>query len=349
MHPVGTNSSQVEVAGPNQNPSSGITVLPQELLERIFKSLPPKNQSFMAQTCKKFHEISKLTFIELKQQVLPFLKRILGTKLPEDIKQRLDNSNNFAEFSSVINDRIWPIECDMAEEFKPFRLLLPQAINTSTQLKDLSPIELLHEILEVSPIFFISDDFYSRIPQETVDRLVDMLIEKHGLEDTLKFLKRINPPLNLIAGPLKHSRKLLQYAHQKNAEWISIASDRLKDDRNFILKMIKEWTPLRFTSPNKCCAFRYASDRLKNDKDVVLAAVSKDGHSLEFASDRQKGDRDVLLAALLSDLRLDNMTELVPQALRNDPVIKKLLILQYTIEGINEFKALQKSHGRKLT
>lgn len=303
----------------------------------------------MAQTCNKFHEISKTTFIEQKQQVLPFLKRILGTKFTEDIKQRLDNSKNFAEFSSVVNDRIWPIECDMSEEFKPFRLLLPQAINTSTQLKDLSPIELLHEILEVSPIFYISDDFYSRIPQETVDRLVDMLIEQHGLKNTLKLLERINPPRNLIAGPLKHSRKLLQHAHQKDAEYISIASDRLKDDRNFILKMIKEWTPRPFTSPNKCCAFRYASDRLKNDKDVVLAAVSKDGHSLAFASDKQKGDKDVVLAALLSDLRLINMTELVPQALRNDPLIKKLLILQYTSEGKAEFRALQQTLGQKLT
>ena len=79
MNPVkGTNSSQLEVAGPNQNPSSGITVLPQELLERIFKSLPSKNQRLMGGTCRTIRSISQETFEEQKKQVLSFLKTILG-------------------------------------------------------------------------------------------------------------------------------------------------------------------------------------------------------------------------------------------------------------------------------
>lgn len=332
MNPVQeTNSSPVETTQQKQNPSSGITDLPDDLLVRIFKSLPPKILSHIEKTCKTFHEISKTTFSEQKNQVQSFLKRILCTKLPQDTEQGLVNSKNFAEFSSVINDRICPIS--------------PQAINAYTQLKDLLAIELLHELLSVSPIFYLSHDFCSKIPQETVDRLEDMLIEKHGLEGTfLMFEKEAN------FGLFPHSRKLLQYAHKKNFKHINSASDRLRDDKGFILQMIEDWTENPKYWPQVLHAFNCASVRLKNDRDVVLAAVKKNpnifidvskslqgdkdialaavqshGLFLEYASVSLQGDRDVVLAALQCRLRVTDMTSHVSPALRNDPKIAPLL------------------------
>jgi hypothetical protein len=294
MNPVqGTNPSKLEA--PEQNPSKGIRVLPQDLLESIFKRLTPKNQSRMARTCTTFREISKTTFPEQKLQVQSFLKRILDSAVSEEINQRIVNSKNFIELGMVIKTHTLPIESGV-DSLGRFRLLLQQAICERTQLEDLSTIELLHDLLEVSPILYLPTDFYSKTPQETVDRLADMLIEKHGLHDTYKILKK-TPGLGLMP----HSRKIIQYAHIRQPLYIGSASAKLKDDKEFMLQMINEWTPSAQVSINICWAFRHASDRLKDDKDVVLAAVQKHWGSLERATERLRDDKDVVLAAVQND------------------------------------------------
>jgi hypothetical protein len=278
MNPVqGTNSSKLEA--PEQNPSEGITVLPHELFDKIFKNLPLKNQRLMGGTCKTFREIYKTTFSEQKEQVVSFLKRILGTKFTPGIEKLIVDSKDFKAIGKVIEDRIWTIKCDVVELST---LLLPQAIYTHTQLEDLSTIELLHDLLEVSPILYLPSDFYSKIPQGTVDRLADMLIEKHGLHHTYKMLKK-TPGLGLMP----HSREIIQYANKKNDQYIYRASDRLKNNKDFVLDAVRHG-----------CTLDFAPARLKDDKDVVLAAVKKDSDNLEFASDRLKDDQDVVLAAV---------------------------------------------------
>ena len=39
---------------------------------------------------------------------------------------------------------------------------------------------------------------------------------------------------------------------------------------------------------------KFASERLKDDRDFVLEAVKKNGYALEFASERLKDDRDII-------------------------------------------------------
>ena len=69
---------------------------------------------------------------------------------------------------------------------------------------------------------------------------------------------------------------------------LEFASDRLKDDKDVLLKSVSQagWT------------FCYASDRLKNDKDVLLAASKVDGQALYFASKALRDDKDVVLTAV---------------------------------------------------
>jgi hypothetical protein len=360
MNPVqGTNSSQLEATQQNQNPSLGITVLPQELLEKIFTGLSRKNLSLMALTCKTFHIISKTAFLEKKQQVQSFLKRSWGTEFTQDIEERSVNSKDFEEFKKVINRFYSSIyfKYFLATDF------FWQKKYAHTQLEDLSTIELLHEILDpspVTPIMLLPGDFCSKLPLETVDTLVDMLIEKRtldGISQRFDLLTDFN-------GIFPHSRKLLQHACRSNHylpschRYMERASDRLKNDKEFVLKLIEEWKADIQIQAQFC--LRYASDRLKNDKDVVLAAVKKDGFFLEFASDRLKGDKEVVLAALQTNLhyltrdpkplffmgesqskahvdlhrafiamKRDYMRSLVPQALQDDPDISKLLNIMY--------------------
>jgi hypothetical protein len=42
----------------------------------------------------------------------------------------------------------------------------------------------------------------------------------------------------------------------------------------------------------------FASDRIKDDKDIVLEIVKQDGYALEFASVRLKDDQDIVLEAV---------------------------------------------------
>ena len=351
MNPVkGTNSSQLEVAGPNQNPSSGITVLPQELLERIFKSLPPKNQRLMGGTCRTIRSISQETFEEQKKQVLSFLKRSWVTNFTPGIEQLftpgieklLVDSKNFKDFSKAINSFYYSIYVYYCEEKARFW----KEKYEHTQLEDLSTIELLIEILRPlphNPIMLLSDDFCSKLPLETVDRLVDKLFENVPLDKLEKHLWH-----GFECSLHRHSRKLLELGEKQfslgpqSQRFMLFASARLKDDKEFILKLIEEWKSELRPEPQIC--LRYASDRLKNDKDVVLAAVRKDGFCLEYASDRLKNDKEVVLAALQTNLCLfhfpsqsdwseyrnfafkrDYMTGRVPLALWRDPDIINLV------------------------
>jgi hypothetical protein len=315
MNPVqGTNLSQLEAPQQQQNSSSGITVLPHELFDKIFKNLPLKNQRLMGGTCKTFRSISQEAFLEQKEQVVSFLKRILGTKFTPDIEKLLVASKNFKEFSNVLR---------FSEEGGRFHPLLIKAINELPALDDLSTIEFLDDALhEDSPLFDLSYDSCSKIPQETVDKLVSMLIKKHGIKRTLFLMgvRQSNPGTSLF----RHSRELLLNAHSTlSPHLIKCATDRLKDDKQFMLAIIKQCVPSTKTlDTNVYWALEIASERLKEDQDVVLAAVEKDGHTLALASEKLHSNKNIVLAALKSRIRPDDLTPFIPPALRDDPEIR---------------------------
>jgi hypothetical protein len=149
-----------------------------------------------------------------------------------------------------------------------------------------------------------------------------MLIKKHDLDKTYLLFKKTFG-LGLNSGIFPHSRKLLQYAHEKkSAQDIQYASNRLKDNKEFMLTIIKQCVPSEKTlNTNVYWALEAASGRLKDDIDVVLAAVTKDAHALSLASQRLQSNKDVLLAALKSRIRPFDMTSFIPSALKDDPDI----------------------------
>jgi hypothetical protein len=137
----------VETAQQQQNPSLGITVLPQELLERIFKSLPPKNQRLMGGTCRTIRSISQETFEEQKKQVLSFLKRSWETEFTPDMEKLLVDSKNFKQFSEAINSFFTSI----FHMHGKANLHFWKTKYEHAKLEDPSTIELLFEILSSSP------------------------------------------------------------------------------------------------------------------------------------------------------------------------------------------------------
>jgi hypothetical protein len=69
-------------------------------------------------------------------------------------------------------------------------------------------------------------------------------------------------------------------AVNQNGWSLDYASDRLKDNEEFVLVAVNQ----------KGRYLAYVSDRLKDDKAVVLASVSKNGYALRHASDRLRRD-----------------------------------------------------------
>ncbi|NDE63255.1 MAG: hypothetical protein EB053_02745 [Chlamydiae bacterium] len=305
MNPVErTNLSQLEAPQQKQSPSSGITVLSPELLDKIIKSLPEENQRLMGGTCKTFHEI---IFSAQKEQVLSFLKRSWGGIFTKDLELLSGNSKNLKEFKAHIKDfyqSVLPMdsEADLCcQEHSRFCL----EKYAHTQLEDLSTIILIDKILDsntlLTPIMFLPGHFYEELPLKTVDRLVDMLIEKYTLPGIWEQRGWI-PNFECI---FPHSRKLLWWAHQLRRGDIRRASERLKDDKEFICHAIlaEDWRQMTEGGLAQSLAYRLCSDRLKDDKDVVLAAIRKEDRlARRLCSDRLKDDTDLALAAIRNDV-----------------------------------------------
>ncbi len=105
---------------------------------------------------------------------------------------------------------------------------------------------------------------------------------------------------------------------RKNAEVIEYAPDAIKNDRDFMLTVVRKnpgvfryaldvprndrETVMTAVQQDGSLLY-YASKELKNDRDIVLAAVQKDGGALSYASKDLKGDRDIVFAAVQRDGR----------------------------------------------
>jgi CxxC motif-containing protein len=76
--------------------------------------------------------------------------------------------------------------------------------------------------------------------------------------------------------------------------FFGLLSNRLKNDRNFIVNLITNLYGAEFV-------LKYVSEQFKNDKELVLIAVKERGRVLEYASDELKNDKEIVIEALKND------------------------------------------------
>ncbi len=296
-HVCGINpTGSVRSAQKHNEKKAGITDLPDELIANITLKLPPKDQSKMACTCKTYRQISKTSFQEQKTKLKNFLERILGSELDlSSLVKDLVESEHFSLLKGIIN--------------RISRPHLHSALANHTLPGDLSSIELLHELLESpSPILHLSKEFCSKLPQETIHKLADLLLQKENLQ-------RLFSPSRLPFGLFSTSRKLTIEAVKKYGENLQFASDLLKNDKQLVLTAVMKYG----------WALEYASESLKNDPDIVFAAVRQDPLALFYASPQLKNDRKIVLAAIDKDPlvlkfapQLQNDQEIVLAAINKD-------------------------------
>jgi hypothetical protein len=96
------------------------------------------------------------------------------------------------------------------------------------------------------------------------------------------FSRYNSPTLGQIRSPY------LKRLYSKQLCSIKAASDRLKDDGDFVLTVIQKDPP----------QLQHVSKRLQDDKALVLEAVKMWGVLLQFGSARLQDDLDVVLAAV---------------------------------------------------
>jgi hypothetical protein len=79
-----------------------------------------------------------------------------------------------------------------------------------------------------------------------------------------------------------------RYCKQYTTSIYSVASDRLKNDRETVLK----------ATQYDRNAFKYANDLLKNDKNIVFQAIKNHIDIFRYASDKIKNDREFVIKAI---------------------------------------------------
>ena len=114
------------------------------------------------------------------------------------------------------------------------------------------------------------------------DADVGMLIVKCS-PDSFKFLsERLRDNEEILSTAILYERYHLVPEIGKS---FMFASDRLKNDKEFVLKYNRE---------HKISLLRYASDQIKDDAEVVLDITKRDGSELGFASERIRNDKEIV-------------------------------------------------------
>lgn len=94
-------------------------------------------------------------------------------------------------------------------------------------------------------------------------------------------------------------------------------SERLKDDRGFVLKTLE----LENSGKN----LKYISEKLKNDREIVEKALKHKGMVLSYASNRLRNDIKIVQIAI--DANFHNLSGVSKKLLLNPVVIEKALTL----------------------
>ena len=142
--------------------------------------------------------------------------------------------------------------------------------------------------------------------------------EKRYIENFIDFFTPKSYVLNKIKNndydmeklpiKFKSDKDIFMEAIKYDVDNLKYASDKLKDDKEFILNSLKnneafiqsggeefDGEPIDY---HHVVILNNVSDRLKNDKDVIMEAVKSDCENIKFISENLKNDKDFMLEIL---------------------------------------------------
>lgn len=103
---------------------------------------------------------------------------------------------------------------------------------------------------------------------------------------------------------MRDDEEIVLAAVSQNGGVLQYASERLKSEKDFVMKAVCHSTKGTSDSEDPTrLVFAYISEDFKTDREVVLAAVRRTGMALKFAPKDFQNDREIVLAAVSEDGR----------------------------------------------
>ena len=112
----------------------------------------------------------------------------------------------------------------------------------------------------------------------------------------LEILPKINGHISEMSLRLRDDEDIVEKSFSINPIFVEFISDRLKDDKMFILKCLhtmKE-NDMSYAKPANF-AYEHLSDNLKDDEEILSFLLNYSTYFLHYASDRLKGKKEMLL------------------------------------------------------
>ena len=143
------------------------------------------------------------------------------------------------------------------------------------------------EILKFSETPWISETIKYSNDNIRADRDIILIAVKKG-----------GSSLEYASSELKNDKEIVFEAVNEAPSAIAYASSEILDDAVFLNKII-EIPETDFKCPY-WHVLENASDRLKNDRDFVLSIIKKDGVTIKLVNDIFKGDEEIIIESLLN-------------------------------------------------
>lgn len=325
------------------------------------------------------NNLRKLTRIGIKtenneeltvQELNEFYTTKYGFGYPQDPKfnKILGNRNPIEDYKRITDDKV-KINM-MLGNYIPENYIDDKNLMIKALLKSLSLYKYANEELRKDKDIFdlaVSDSLYRynlQFADESIKKNKSRMLELLTLD--AEFLEYCDPTIkddevcvftalnckkfSLTAFKhaslrIRNDKKLVEAAGKIHPFYLKFMSNELKQDREFILKMIKDVSPevIGYITPNfeddnelisesvkrSGRTIEYASDRLKDDNEIAVYAVSNDGSSFIHLSDRLQNNKELFKIALdnISFYRNNVLFKVNKEFYKDSEIFKKAVIV----------------------
>lgn len=129
-------------------------------------------------------------------------------------------------------------------------------------------------------------------------------------KDVIKTMIDIYPEyISVASDDLKQDLEIVLYALKKDGYVLNSLSDNIRDNFDIVKCAVK----------SNGLALQFASERLRDNLDIVLIAL-KEYDTYKYVSDRLKRNKEVIIKALESG---DNISDEIPEDIKNNIELMK--------------------------
>jgi len=215
----------------------------------------------------------------------------------------LNNDSFFEELIYMIYSESMLIEAykQTSDEFKRNSLIPIQSIyfSESVFLNEMLPFYSCNGQALLS-MFQRQDLNYQLIPSNNSEKLGTQI--KNDVDSELNFRfeyqqMRGEKTFSMIkdftiCDSLQQSKEFLKgFFEAAGSDYFQYASEELKNDKDFVLNLIKR----------DVYYLDHASPKIRSDREIIILAVQLDGYALQFSSEELRSDNEIVKLAILSE------------------------------------------------